>query len=95
MDNAQIHKPFVVKPLTRFAHIENLEHICVGLEVDDRHMLKRLADDEKHFVKKHVSVGPVDGDYDDHDKPVCSLLRNVFQILLIAYIRKIAYRRML
>ena len=56
------------------------EHICVGPEVDERQMLKRLADDEKHIVKEYVSLGPVDDDYDDHDKPVCSPLRSVFPI---------------
>ena len=56
------------------------EHIRVGPEVDDQQMLKRLPSDEKNTVKKHVSSGPVDDDYDDHDKPVCSPLRSVFLI---------------
>ena len=34
-------------------------HIFVGPDVDDRQMLRRLANDEKHTVKKHVSLGPV------------------------------------
>ena len=58
-------------------------------------MLKILANDEKHVVKKHVILGPVDDDYDDNDKPVCSPLRSVFSFLMIAYIRRIACRRML
>ena len=41
--HTQIHIHFDDNPLTRFVHIENREHICVGLEVDDRQMLKRLA----------------------------------------------------
>ena len=60
--HTQIHTQLVDNPLTRFAHIENREHICVGPEVDDRQMLERLAHDGKHTVKKHVSVGPVDDD---------------------------------
>ena len=62
--------------LMRFAHIENREHVHVGPEVDDRQMLKRLADDKKHTV----TVGPVDDDYDDHDDSVCLPLRSVFPI---------------
>ena len=62
--------------LTRFVHIENREHVRVGSEVDDRQMLKRLADDKKHTV----IVGPVDDDYDDLDDSVCVPLRSVLPI---------------
>ena len=79
-EHAQNHTQFVDNPLTRFADIENREHICVGPEADDRLMLKILANDDKHIVKKHVRLGPVDDDYDDHDMPVCSPLRSVCPI---------------
>ena len=47
------------------------EHICVGLEVDERQTLKKLSIDGKQIVKKHVSLGPVDEDDGDHDKLAC------------------------